>query len=65
MVDQVGRVKENPSCPSFEELYGKVIMKRKRVIGIGEDPNSKKKVLEAESTEIHDEMDIVSEYLLE
>jgi hypothetical protein len=54
--------KENPSCPPFEELYGKVIMKRKRVIGLGEDS---KNLLEVEALESRDEMDIVSEYLLE
>ena len=53
--------KENPSCSSFEELYGKVVQKRKRVIGVGEDSNSKKKVLEVESIGGHDKMDIVGE----
>jgi hypothetical protein len=55
--------KENPSCPSFEELYGKVIMKRKRVIGLGEDPNSKKNMLEVETVEVHDEMEIAIEFV--
>ena len=38
-----------------------MVQKRKRVIGAGEDPKSKKKMLEVETIDDHDEMDIVGE----
>jgi hypothetical protein len=44
--------KENPSYPSFDEMYGKVTTKRKRK----EDTTGSEKV---ESTVIRDKMDIV------
>jgi hypothetical protein len=46
--------KENPSYPSFDEIYGKVTMKRKR----NEDTTGSEKV---EDTVVHDKMDIVLE----
>ena len=52
--------KENPSYPSFDELYGRTSMKR-TIINVEEDPKSKKEKLEVQTVEIKDGMDIVVE----
>jgi hypothetical protein len=49
--------KENPSYPSFDELYGRTAKKRTK-ISMEEDPKSKKDKLEVE---IKDGMDIILE----
>jgi hypothetical protein len=54
--------KENPSYPSFDELYGKVTKKRKRKENtILSDSGSEENVLDVEVTVIRDQMDIVLE----
>jgi hypothetical protein len=51
--------KENPSYPSFDELYGKVTKKRKRKEDpLVSDSGSEENVLDVEITVIHDQMDI-------
>jgi hypothetical protein len=55
--------KENPSYPSFDELYGKVIKKRKRKASAC-DPKPDMNGIELEvSTLIHDQMDFVLEII--
>jgi hypothetical protein len=49
--------KENPSHPSFDELYGKVIKKRKRKETTKKDTD----LQEEEMSVIHDQMDIALE----
>jgi hypothetical protein len=52
--------KENPSYPSFDELYGRTAKKR-TIIKAEEDPKSKKDKLQVETVEIKDVMDILFE----
>jgi hypothetical protein len=53
--------KENPSHPTFDELYGKVIKKRKRKDISASDSKSDKNEFELEVALIHDQMDLVLE----
>jgi hypothetical protein len=54
--------KENPTYPSFDELYGKVIKKRKRKEDpLVSDSGSEEKALDVEIAVIRDQMDIVLE----